>query len=265
MKGTCVACARQDALEDHHVAGRANDPLSVDACLECHRDYLTPWQRASGVALQHGSVRTDVDRLRALAVGLFDVLALFAQRHASSIPRAAADSATLAGRGWSRLLDLRAPPDRPGRWTPNPGVPQSRADALPAKASGEKDQLAAVGGLTRMAAQVNPLDQTGAVEDGPLHSLVTAISADPTACLAGIEAVLTDHHTYERADTLLTAALASIVDAADTLLTLDDPVTVSADPEGALAEATRELLGCSVALAELLSGCLPLLSEGAGA
>lgn len=67
----CVTCGRSGRVEAHHVAGRANHPnVTVDVCPECHRLYLTTWQYAAGVLLDHDARRTDDDRFRALIVGL---------------------------------------------------------------------------------------------------------------------------------------------------------------------------------------------------
>jgi hypothetical protein len=67
-------------VEVHHLAGRANHlDAVINACLDCHRSYLTRWQRCSSIPLN--GTDNDVQRQWALAVGALHVLALVAYRY----------------------------------------------------------------------------------------------------------------------------------------------------------------------------------------
>lgn len=79
MKRGCVTCGRHGAQEAHHVAGRANNAVTVAVCVHCHRRYLTPWQRASGIPL--GGAASELQGQWALGVGVLHVLRLAAQRY----------------------------------------------------------------------------------------------------------------------------------------------------------------------------------------
>ncbi|GAA4403400.1 hypothetical protein [Tsukamurella soli] len=119
-RGVCAACGRIGRIEAHHLAGRVNDPtLTVPVCRDCHRGYLTPWQYADGVGLRHDGVDNEVDTLRALVHGMFRFLALMCQRTGGD-PAQLADDCILTARGFSSLLDAVGPPDRQGRWSPDP-------------------------------------------------------------------------------------------------------------------------------------------------
>ena len=120
MLGICLTCGLDaDDVEDHHVAGRANYPaLTVPVCGDCHR-VLAAWHRAAGVELDHDVPRVDPHRMRALAVGTFDLFRLAAQRHPDR-SWVGAPLATLTGRAFSRLPDLAQAADRPGWWLPDP-------------------------------------------------------------------------------------------------------------------------------------------------
>ncbi len=128
MDGICLACGVFADLEPfigldaHHVAGRHNHArLTVLVCRPCHA-ILSSWQRAAGIDLKEQSLRTELDALRALAVGATHLLRLYAERHgdASPIP---APLAVHTARAISLLMDSSGTPDRPARWLPDPRVP----------------------------------------------------------------------------------------------------------------------------------------------
>lgn len=79
----CAACGAPGKLEAHHLARRANDPVTVLVCKGCHRGYLTPWQRTSSVPVK-GTV-TEPQRVFSLYVGLLQLIRLQGQRH--ELPR----------------------------------------------------------------------------------------------------------------------------------------------------------------------------------
>jgi len=128
MDGPCLTCGVWADLEAHHVAGRNNSPLVVPVCVPCH-DVLSNWQRAAGIELERAAPRTEPDRTRALVVGAAHLLQLFAQRHRDR-SWISAELWILTARASSRLLDACAPPDRLGRWLPDPTV--MPAEATPA-------------------------------------------------------------------------------------------------------------------------------------
>ncbi len=120
MLGICLTCGHPDQIEQHHVAGHVHHPtLTVPVCTPCHT-VLTAWQRAHGVNLDRQHTPHDSDRLRALIVGVLDVLRLLRQHHPAE---PGPELFLLGGRAFSRLLDLLAPGDRPGRWLPDPSQP----------------------------------------------------------------------------------------------------------------------------------------------
>ncbi len=155
MLGICLTCGHPDHIEQHHVAGHVNYPsLTVPVCTPCHT-VLTAWQRAHGVNLDRQHTPHETDRLRALIVGTLDVLRLLRQHHPSE---PGPELLLLGGRAFSRLLDLLAPADRPGRWLPDPSQPpreepptwwveEAELDLLVLVATLAADFLDAVGGL----------------------------------------------------------------------------------------------------------------------
>lgn len=119
----CITCGWVTGdIEQHHVAGRRNYPtFTVPVCADCHL-ILTKWQRAHGVGLREDVPVTEVDRVRALAVGVFDLFRLLGQRHPQQV-LLSRSLTQLSGRAMSRLFDQFAPADRPGRWMPDPTQP----------------------------------------------------------------------------------------------------------------------------------------------
>ena len=89
----CVLCGERDAelltqqpaaiLEEHHVAGNANDPdLTVSLCLNCHRK-MSARMPGFGVPLNRGARLTRLER----AVGSLRGLAVFSEQLAPALLR----------------------------------------------------------------------------------------------------------------------------------------------------------------------------------
>ena len=69
--------ARRSLLEEHHVGGASNDPLTVVLCLNCHREQTTR-QPGTRIELEDDPERTFLEKLIAVLRGLaqfFDALA----------------------------------------------------------------------------------------------------------------------------------------------------------------------------------------------
>ena len=114
----CTACGRRLPVEDHHIAGEANDPATTNACTKgCHQ-FLSRRQLDNGVDLDREGPKDEVDMARARALGLNDLLSLSARRrHPEMVPMADTfDTCTAIA---SALLDLSDEPVRPGRWLPD--------------------------------------------------------------------------------------------------------------------------------------------------
>jgi hypothetical protein len=176
-------------LEAHHVAGRRNHPLTVPVCTDCHC-LLSIWQRAAGIELRDVEI-SDMDSTRALLVGSMHLLQLFAQRHAGTawFP----DSlAVRTGRVISKLLDMCQPPDRPGRWLPDPTVLPVVASPVPYPSGRE---VAWVGEMARLAQALT--DILGGIS--PLAAAaVTAVAKDPAGWTALVDEAAQDQ-TYAEA------------------------------------------------------------------
>ena len=129
MEGICLTCGHRANIEAHHVAGERNhQSLTVPVCVPCHR-ILSHRQLAAGIELHKLIDGTPEDSIRALIVGAMHLMQLFAQRHQ--------DRSWISAGLWihtiragSRLLDGCAPPERLGRWLPDPTVVP--AEATPA-------------------------------------------------------------------------------------------------------------------------------------
>lgn len=148
MLGICITCSwTSDNIEQHHVAGRHNYPtLTVPVCLDCHQ-ILTRWQQAHGIELAADAAREPVDQVRALVAGVFDLFRLLGQRHPDRLLISHALS-QLNGRALSHLFDQFAPPDRPGRWLPDPTQPPTEATPVPFVEETEMDLLVLYATLT---------------------------------------------------------------------------------------------------------------------
>lgn len=122
MEGVCLTCGDRTSIEAHHVAGERNhQSLTAPVCVTCHR-VLSHWQLAAGIELHRVAVGTPEDSIRALIVGTMHLLQLFAQRHPGR-SWITVTTAIRASRAHSRLIDAVLPPDRVGRWLPDPTVP----------------------------------------------------------------------------------------------------------------------------------------------
>ncbi len=160
MIGTCLTCGHFGELEAHHVAGRHNNAtLTVLVCSDCHR-ILSGWQLAAGIELRQDAPRSDLDSLRALAVGVLHVFQLFGQRHPerSWIP---GPLAVLTGRTTSRLLDSFDSPHRPGRWLPDPTFSPAEAVPVAWQSASEAERVAELAhlglSLTKFLGEQPPL------------------------------------------------------------------------------------------------------------
>jgi hypothetical protein len=168
--GICLTCGHPSNIEQHHVAGRSNYPtLTVPVCVDCHR-ILTAWQRGHGVLLAHDNQPYEVDRLRALAVGVYDLFRLIAQRHPSRIALSPA-VAVLTGRAFSRLFDLSAPHDRPGRTLPDPTQPPVEAVPVWWVEETALDLVVLLATLTVDVLACEPAEAAQAVEPKVLEAL----------------------------------------------------------------------------------------------
>ncbi|MGW5649311.1 hypothetical protein ACWEV3_36965 [Saccharopolyspora sp. NPDC003752] len=249
----CVACGQSGRVEAHHIAGRANHPTAtVNVCPECHRLFLTVWQYAAGVPLDHQTPRTHADRFRAWVEGLFGLLALHAQR-GQSPPGGVADAVVLSQRGFSRLLDLTEP--SAAGLVPNGAIELHQADP-----ASEVDRLASVAGLADL---FTPLVSEVYDDSHPLSRIVSLVRGDPAALLHGIRRLLGDPYQTTRAVGLLDAAVQRGTSAARELLAVPDPTAATTEEFGPLVEAARALLAAHEQLAGLLAACLPDIGERA--
>jgi hypothetical protein len=248
----CVACGRSGKIEAHHVAGRANHPTAtVNVCPECHRLFLTVWQYAAGVLLDHKASRSDSDRFRAWVEGLFGLLALHAQRAES--PPGVAEAAVLSQRGFSRLLDHAEP-------SAATSVPNAAIELHQADPASEADHLASLTGLAELFA---PLVSEIYDDSHPLSRGVSVMRGDPASLLHGIRRLLADPHQATRAVSLLAEAVQRGTRAACKLLEVPDPTATTAEEFGPLVDAARALFAAHEQLAALLAACLPDIGERA--
>jgi hypothetical protein len=206
MAGVCLTCCLKGEVEDHHVAGRRNHPLTVPVCADCHR-ILSNWQRAAGVELRGSVAGTLLDSRRALLVGAMHLLQLFAQRHAGTawFPDWLA---ARAGRAISKLLDMAQPTDRPGRWLPDPTVLPVVAAPAPCPAASEVEW---VGEMARLAQALTEI--IGGIP--PLAAAaVSAIAKDPAGWTAQVDDAAQDQ-TYAEA---LLGLVSQYIDIANVLM-----------------------------------------------
>jgi hypothetical protein len=71
----CLVCGSTGPFEQHHVAGRANDPeFTVTVCRGCHRYTLTPWQWVHRIPLEKDSERPELVKSWAKATGALHVI-----------------------------------------------------------------------------------------------------------------------------------------------------------------------------------------------
>ncbi len=212
MDGVCLTCGVFADLEPfvgldvHHVAGRHNHAhLTVLVCRACHA-ILSSWQRAAGIDLEEKSPRTELDALRALAVGATYLLRLYAERHGeySPIP---APLAVHTARAISLLMDSSGAPDRPARSLPDPRVPP--IDVVPVGPPG--DDPARISEVAYLAAELSrelgePLPQTA--------ELFGRIGDRPEQAQAALAQVFEDPPTVEellrRIDEVMTRGAAIV-------------------------------------------------------
>jgi hypothetical protein len=190
MAGVCLTCCLKGEVEAHHVAGRRNHSLTVPVCRDCHR-ILTNWQLAAGIELRGSVAGTSLDGSRALLVGAMHLLQLFAQRHVGTawFPDWLA---ARTGRVISKLLDMCQPPDRLGRWLPDPTVLPVVAAPVPCPSSSEVEWI---GEMARLAQALTEI--IGGIP--PLAAAaVTAIAKDPARWKAQVDEAAQDQ-TYAEA------------------------------------------------------------------
>lgn len=83
--GTCSKCGREGKLELHHIAGRANDPVTVtELCTTCHKT-LTSWQYANGTPLKASSSKSDGVKWWSYVTGVIHVGELICTGVANSL------------------------------------------------------------------------------------------------------------------------------------------------------------------------------------
>ncbi len=175
-----------------HPLGRHSPPRR-----DCHR-ILTRWQYASGICLNEHAPRTELDRTRALIVGVVHLLQLFGQRHRDR-SWISAELWLYTGRVVSRLLDQLGPPNRPGRSLPDPTVPPVEAAPASWSDAAERECTREFAHLLRaVAAELG--------EAPPLTADTLAdLTADPARHLTGFRQLASDEHA--------TAQLLQAVDA----------------------------------------------------
>ena len=122
--GTCSWCSATEGLtnfdpfHDHHVAGRANDPvLTMRLCPSCHAA-ANQMLRTHEVDLDHDSERSVIEVIVAVIVGIALVLWTFAKRlfhWAAQLTTLAAalDEQYQAGGPWQRLCRERGDNSHP--------------------------------------------------------------------------------------------------------------------------------------------------------
>lgn len=129
MESICLTCGHRADIEAHHVAGERNhQSLTVPVCVPCHR-VLSHWQLAAGIELHKLVDGTPEDSVRALIVGAMHLFQLLAERHPGR-SWITVTTAIRASRAHSRLTDSVLPPDRAGRWFPDPTVPPLEVPGL---------------------------------------------------------------------------------------------------------------------------------------
>lgn len=236
MDGICLTCGTFADLEAHHVAGRHNNmQLTVLVCVDCHR-ILTRWQYAAGIDLEEQSPRTELDVLRALAVGATHVLRLYAERHgeASPIP---VSLAVHTARALSRLMDSAGDPDRSARSLPDPRVPP--VDVVPVGPPVDNPRRVAefadlVRGLTDLLGDQPPL----------MASVLGSIAADPEHFQQSITDLFEGPESCERLLQLVVETMTQGAAVVTQLLQLPDPRRI--DPQ--LLEEARVWIDTGVRL-----------------
>lgn len=124
MDRRCVLGCR-GRVEEHHVAGRANDPgLTIPLCRR-HNELATAWLRALGVDLDHERDRHPVEVAHARAAG-FAVLLSWAVGPDPRITRALARVEDTASRALDRYVGPTPSETRPLE----PPAPTGRAEGL---------------------------------------------------------------------------------------------------------------------------------------
>jgi hypothetical protein len=179
MRGVCLTCGLSGELEAHHVAGRRNHAATVGVCVECHR-ILSIWQRAAGIELRETVDGTELDATRALLVGALHLVRLFAQQHADGnfFPNWLVIH---TGRAVSKLLDMMQPPDRAGRWLPDPTVPPIEAIPIPQRSVSEAEQIAEIAHLGGALSTI-----VGEIPEFPASTL-TVIAENPRWWIEAVE------------------------------------------------------------------------------
>jgi hypothetical protein len=213
MDGLCLTCGLWDDLEAHHIAGRGNATIVVPVCVPCHT-ILSNWQRAAGIELEHDAPRTETDRTRALVVGSVHLLQLFAQRHRDR-SWISTELWAYTARASSRILDACAPPDRPGRWLPDPtvlpaeGTPAAWTEAAEVQCTFEFAHLLLI--LTRQLGDTPPLT----------CDVLANIAADPQSVIDAFTRVAADEDSTRQLLQLVQDYLSTSSRMVRQLLTLD--------------------------------------------
>lgn len=249
MTGVCVACGRHGEIEAHHVAGRANHPsLTVPVCVGCHRWWLTVRQYAAGLVLDHQASRTEIDRVRALLVGVFDLAAAHALHTAPADTASGLGAAALwSQRGFCRLLDL-ADPD-PDVRPPQPVISLTSPDPV-----GGGDVVASIAGVAVLLA---PFAREVFGDAHPVTRVVAVAQRDPAALLPGLGVLFANPDRSATTAALLTDAVNQLRTAAGALLAAPDPATARPADFAPLIDAARAWLATVDRVAELLAECLP--------
>lgn len=77
----CLVCGSGGPFQQHHVAGRANDPeFTVTVCRRCHEKTLTPWQYVHRIPLEKDGERPALVKSWATATGALHVIEALALR-----------------------------------------------------------------------------------------------------------------------------------------------------------------------------------------
>ncbi len=251
MDGVCLTCGTFAPLEAQHVAGRHNHhSLTVLVCRPCHES-LTRWQYAAGIDLEEKSPRTELDALRALAVGATHLLRLYAERHddASPIP---APLAIHTARAISLLMDASGDPQRPARWLPDPRKPP--IDVIPVGAP--TDDPARIGELAEL---IRELSEELAVPPPLPPDTLRTVGSHPAQFAEAVDRAFADPRTVEQILALIEQVMSRGASVLAQLLRLPSFDHV----DGPLLEEARVWIDTGMQLLEkVLTSVLPFHEGG---
>jgi len=182
----CTACGRRIETDDHHIGGEAYDDTTTPICTDGCHGFLSRCQQNNGVDLSKGEPKSEVDSVRARALGFNDLLSLSVRRrHPQLIPMVELFDRSMGIA--SALLDLSDDPDRPGRWLPDTIGTRHRGPwRVPPIDLPEGADLSVVG---QMAGAVAVLGDD-LVADEEERSAIARFADDPEGLFNKVEATL---------------------------------------------------------------------------